>query len=315
MQLRQLAPGRAFFGYLLYTVAVLLLMLWLQFPEAAVKAKAEAELNQLLPAFSWRIGGISLTLPADLHFSQISISEKGNKKPLFTVESISLRPDLAGWQKTGRWSVLYTVRLLDGRINGNLGLTKDKKNLQYSGEVSGIRLDSPGLKNVLAAYNRKVSGTLTASFAGRQDRWRGLFAVSEGSVTVSKGTVSLQEPVLGMEKLTFESISSKVSKQGGTLRLQEGKLESKLLAAEFVGSFQLLEPVFRSSVQLQGAVLPRPEFLASLGSPMMVNMLKRQLRQDRMPFTLNGTVQEPGIRFNGLPPDFNRLLRDKAKKP
>ncbi len=315
MQLRQLAPGRAFFGYLLYTMVVLLLMLWLQFPEAAVKAKAEAELNQLLPAFSWRIGGISLMLPADLRFSQISIKEKGRKEPLFTVESISLRPDLAGWQKTGKWSVRYTVRLLDGSISGNLGLTKDKKNLQYSGEVSGLRLDSPGLKKVLAAYNRKISGNLSASFAGRQDRQQGLFAVLEGNVTVSKGVVSLQEPVLGMEELAFEAIRSKVSKQAGTLRLQDGKLESKLLAAEFVGSLRLTEPVSLSPVQLRGAVLPRPEFLASLGSPMAVNMLKQQIRQDKMPFTLNGTVQEPGIRFNGLPPDFNRQLRDKAKKP
>jgi type II secretion system protein N len=315
MRLRQLVPGRALFGYLLYTAAVLLLMLWLQFPEAAVKAKAEAELNQLLPAFAWQIGGISLTLPADIRFSQISISEKGGKEPLFIAESISLRPDLAGWQKTGRWSVRYTVRLLDGSISGNLGLTKDKQNLQYSGEVSGIRLDSPGLKKVLAAYKRKLSGTLSASFAGRQDRRQGLFAVLEGKVTVSKGTVSLQEPVLGMKELAFAAISSKVSKQGGTLRLQEGTLESKLLAAEFAGSLRLTEPVFRSPVQLQGAVLPRPEFLASLGSPMVVNMLKRQLRQDKMPFTLNGTVQEPGIIFKGLPPDFNRLLQDKAKKP
>jgi type II secretion system protein N len=315
MRLRQLVPNRTFFGYLLYTMAVLLLMLWLQFPEAAVKAKAEAELNQLLPAFAWQIGGISLTLPADIRFSQISISEKGSKKLLFTVESISLRPDLAGWQKTGKWSVRYAVRLLDGGISGNLGLTKDKSGLQYSGEVSGIRLDSPGLTKVLAAYNRKISGTLSANFAGRQDRRQGLFAVLEGNVRVSKGAVSLQEPVLGMDELAFEAISSKVSKQGVNLRLQDGALESKLLAAEFAGSLRLMEPVFRSPVQLQGALLPRPEFLASLGSPMLVNMLKRQLRQDKMTFTLNGTVQEPGIIFKGLPPDFNRLLRDKAKKP
>jgi type II secretion system protein N len=315
MRLRQFVPGRAFFGYLLYTVAVLLFMLWLQFPEAAVKAKAEAELNQLLPAFSWQIGKISLTLPADIRFSQISISEKAKKEPLFTVEGISLRPDLAGWQKTGRWSVLYKIHLLNGSISGNLGLTKDKKNLQYSGEVSGIRLDSPGLKKVLAAYNRNISGTLSASFAGRQERRQGLFAVLAGKVTVSKGAVSLQEPVLGMEKLAFESVSSKVNKQAGTLHLQDGKLESKLLAAEFSGTLRLTEPVFLSPVQLRGAVIPRPEFLASLGSPMVVKMLKRQLRQDKMPFTLNGTVQEPGIRFNGLPPDFNRLLQDKANKP
>ncbi|MCW5200709.1 hypothetical protein VU07_02695, partial [Desulfobulbus sp. F4] len=65
------------FGYLLYTVAVLAFMLWLQFPTAAVKAKAEAELNRLSPDLEWRIGAVSLTLPADLRFSQITVSSEG----------------------------------------------------------------------------------------------------------------------------------------------------------------------------------------------------------------------------------------------
>ncbi len=315
MRLRQLLPSRACFGYFLYTLVVLLLMLWLQFPAAAVKAKAEAELNRLLPAFTWQIGSISLTFPADICFRQISISQKKEKEPLFTVESLNLRPDLAGWQKTGQWSVLYYLRLLDGNISGKLSLTKEKTGLQYSGEINKLRLDNPGLKKLLAGYDRKVSGTLSGSFIGRQDKQQGLFAVMEGNLTVRNGAISLQEPVLGMEELAFETISSKLSKQANLLHLQNGKLASKLLAAEFSGSLRLREPVFLSSVNVQGAFIPRPEFLASLGNPMLVNMLKRQLQQDKMPFSVSGTLKEPGIHFKGLPSNFNSLLRDKAKKP
>jgi type II secretion system protein N len=315
MRLRQLFSGWICFGYFFYTVAVLLFMLWLQFPATAVKTKAEAELNRLLPAFTWQIGSISLTFPADIRFRQISLREKGNKSPLITLEGLNIRPDVAGWRKTGKWSVLYRLKLLHGDINGKLSLTKGKKGLFYTAAINKIQLDHPDLKKLLAAYQRQISGTLSGSVTGRQDKQHGLFAIMEGDITVTNGTISLQEPVLGMEKLIFDSLSSTISKKAGSLQFKNGKLRAKLLAAEFAGSLRVREPVFLSPVRIQGAFVPRPEFLASLGSPLLVNMLKRQLQEGKMPFSVSGNLQEPGIHFKGLPSNFNSLLQNTPKKP
>jgi len=297
-------------GYLLYAVAALLFMLWLQFPAAAVKAKAESELNRLAPGLRWQIGSVGLALPADIRFSRITVSGEGEGGPPLVIEFLSLRPDFAAWKKTGSRSALWRLRLLGGDGSGRLGLNQARSGLDYSGELHGIQLDNAGLKKFLETFGRTLSGSLSASFSGRQDVRLGLFAELKGEVKVEKGAVSLQEPVLGMEQLTFDRLRGQVKSQGGTLLLEGGKLESKLLEADFSGSVRLAQPAASSSVRLKGGLSPRPEFLAKLGGgPLAASLLKSRLQEDRLPFTITGPLSEPGIVFSGLPADFSRQLR------
>lgn len=291
-------------GYLLYTAAVLVLMLWLQFPVAAVKAKAEAELNRLSPDLVWQIGAVGLAFPADIRFRHITVSNKGDKEPLLVFDRFSLRPDPVGWRQTDTWSVRYTAELLGGSISGTLAPTKTPVALTCQGELYDLRLDSPGLKKLLAAYGRTVSGILSGTFTGKHDGRQGLLAELEGKFTISKGAVSLQEPLVIMpnqQQLAFEQLRCGLKRQADTVRLEGGKLESKLLSAEFSGNLRLAAPAAATSVQFQGRLEPRPELLASLGGPQLAAMLKNQLREGKLPFTVSGTLHQPGINFTGLP--------------
>lgn len=311
MRMKQLLPGKGFFGYLLYTAAVLLLMLWLQFPSAAVKAKAESELNRMLPGFVWRIGAVGLALPADVRFSQIRISGKDGKEPLLVIDSLSLRPDFAAWQKTRSWSTLWRLQALGGGASGRAALRKDRSGLDYSGELSGIRLDSPGLQKILAAWGRTATGSLSGSFSGKQDGQNGLFAEFESRFSMKKGTVSLQKPVLGMKELAFDSLSAALRHHHDrVLHVEEGKLTSRLLEADFSGTVSLQPADFSlSQLRLNGQLAPRSEFLASLGSPLAASLLKTQLQDGgKLPFDLVGPVSEPGIIFAGLPAEFSSQL-------
>ncbi|MGR0480029.1 MAG: type II secretion system protein GspN [Candidatus Electronema sp. V4] len=303
-------------GYLLYAVAALLFMLWLQFPAAAVKAKAESELNRLAPGLRWQIGSVGLALPADLRFSQITISgEEKSGQPLI-IESLSLRPDFAAWRKNGSWSAFWRLRLLGGSGDGRLGLNKARSGLDYSGELRAVSLEHPGLKPLLEDFGRTLSGSFSASFSGSQDVRLGLFAELKGEVRIEKGAVSLQEPVLGMEQLAFDQLRGKIKSQGGTLLLQDGKLESKLLAADFSGDLRLTQPAASSPVRLKGGLNPRPELLASLGGgPIAASLLKSRLQNGKLPFTITGPLNAPGIVFSGLPADFSSQLGRGGNAP
>ncbi len=304
-------------GYLLYAIVSLLVMLWLQFPAAAVKAKAESELNRLAPGLRWQIGSVGLALPADIRFSRITVSGEEKDSTPFVISSLSLRPDVAAWQKSGSWAALWQLdfgKLGDG--SGRLALNKPRSGLDYSGELRAVKLDQPTLKPLLDELGRTMSGTLSASFSGKQDARLGLFAELKGEVRIEKGEVSLQEPVLGMERLAFDRLRSKVKSQGGTLLLEDGVLESKLLEADFSGDLRLTQPAASSLVRLKGGFKPRPEFLASLGGgPMAANLLKSQLQEGRLPFTITGTLSEPGIVFSGLPAEFSRQLQRTEDGP
>jgi type II secretion system protein N len=303
-------------AYLLYTLLVLLFMLWFQFPGKAVKKRVETELNSLTPGLYWNVGSIGLGLPADIRFNDIRVSRKAEeKKPLVVVDSLALRPDLAGWRKNGETAASYRLRLLDGGISGSVKLAADRNSFSFSSELAGIRVTKQTMGKLLQGYDREISGLLSGSFNGRgllQPRSR--LTELQGRVQLGKGEISLQEPVLGMESLRFNQLDSAVKYGAGKVQFSSGSMESKLLAAEFSGTVQpVVHAVLLSSLRINGSLTPRPEFLAPIGDAMTVNLLKKQLQQGKLPFIINGTLSKPGIVFSGLPADLNSQLQGRRK--
>ena len=299
-------------GYLLYTLAVLAFMLWFQFPVVAVKTRLESELRGLTPDLQWNIGRISLALPADILLSDIRVSDKHKlKESLFIIDSLALRPALWAYLQDGKLSAGYRLGILDGSVNGRLSLTDDHNGLQYDGNANGIKII--GLKKILQDLDRTVSGTLSGSFTGK-GALRGSGEVElEGNIKILKGEISFRKPVLGMAKLAFNQVSSRLKYGSEGIRLIDGKIESRLLAGDFTGIVKPVAGIGRSILQLNGALVPRPEFLSTIGDGAAVNMVKRQLQGGKLPFIISGTLKEPGIVFTGLPTDFNQPPQGEGK--
>jgi type II secretion system protein N len=305
-----------FSGYLLYTFAVLLFLLWYEFPADAVKIRVERDLNSMTPALRWNIGRITFLPPAAVQLNDIRINGKVTKELLFTINALSLRPNLLLWKKTGELSARYRVGMLDGTVSGQVRSAKNRtgiQNIQYSGDIKEIKLDNDGLGKLFQEYDRTVSGMLSGNFTGAGNIPSKLLHTAQGQLRLNKGIISLQESILGMEQLVFEQISGKIRYDSGKLHLEEGKMKSRSLNAEFSGSLQPASPFSLSRIQSEGSLLPRPEFLASFGSPKVVELLKRQLRDGGLPFTINGILREPGIVFTGLPADFNKKPQQEAR--
>ena len=300
------------FGYLLYTLAVLAVMLWFQFPVVAVKTRLEHELRSLTPDLQWKIGRINLAMPADIRLSDIKISDnRKSKEPLFVIDSLSLRPALWAYLKDKKLSAGYRLGILDGSVNGQLSLTDDHNILKYDGNANGIKIT--GLKKILQDLDRTLSGTLSGSFTGK-GAVHGSGAVElEGNVKLLKGEIGFREPVLGMEKLAFNRVSSRLQYGTEGIRFVDGMIESRLLAGDFTGTVKPVAGIGRSTLRLNGALIPRPEFLSSIGDATAVNMVKSQLQGKKLPFIISGTLEEPGIVFTGLPADFNQRPQGGGK--
>lgn len=303
-----------FSGYLLYTLAVLLFLLWYKFPADAVKSRVERDLNSMTPALRWNISRIAFIPPAAVQLNDIRINGKEKKELLFTINALSLRPNLLLWKKNRQMSARYRLHILDGTVNGQVRLAKNRtgiQHIQYSGDIKKVKLDSDGLGELLQEYDRTVSGVLSGNFIGAGNIPKDILKTAEGRFRLDKGTISLQDPVLGMDQLVFEHLSVKIRYDSGKLHVEEGEMQSRSLNAEFSGSLQSASPFSLSRIQSEGFLVPRPEFLASFGSPDAVELLKRQLRDGGLPFAINGSLREPGIVFAGLPAEFNKKLRQR----
>lgn len=296
------------FAYLLYTLIVLGLMLWYQFPADAAKTRLESELHSFTPDLQWKIGSIGLALPADIRLNGIQISDsQGQKKPLLIIDSLFLRPDLRTYLQSKKMSTGYRLGALDGRVSGRMILADDHNSLRFDGSAGGIKIN--GLQKILQELDRTVSGTLSGSFTGKgQVRAPGINEL-QGKLSLVKGEISFQKPVLGMKQLAFSQVSSRIKYESGEIHFEGGRVESRLLAGEFSGTVTPVGSIARSTLKVNGALIPRPEFLSGIGNDMAVNLLKKQLQEGKLPFTINGPLKEPGIVFTGLPADFNQRLQ------
>lgn len=295
-------------AYLFYTLAVLVIMLWFQFPADAAKARLESELHRLTPDLQWKIGSIGLALPADIRLNAIEISgSREQNKQMFIIDSLSLRPDLRAYLQNRKMSAGYRLHALDGHVNGRMILAYDRNSLRFDGNAGRIKIN--GLQQILQDLDRSVSGTLSGSFTGKgQLRAPGINEL-QGKVLLEKGEISFQESVLGMKQLAFAQVSSRIQYEPGNIQLEGGRVESRLLAGEFSGTVKPVGGIGRSILKLNGFLIPRPEFLSGIGNDRAVNLLKEQLQEGKLPFTLNGPLKEPGIVFTGLPVDFNQQLQ------
>jgi len=292
-------------SYLLYSLAVLAFMLWYQFPAEVAKNRLELELNRLTPDLQWKIGRVGLGLPADILLTDIKFAARRQpKKFLVRIESLSLRPNLPAYLQARKLSAGYRLALLGGRVSGHLSLSADHNSLQYDGNANGIKINR--LEQILQGLDRTVSGTLTGRFTGKAVLDGPGLVELQGTGKLLKGKISFRQPVLGMKELEFNQLSSQLRYRAGEIFFTDGRLESRLLAGEFSGTVKVGDDLGRSTLKLSGALIPRPEFLAGLGDGTTVKVLKKRLQGGKLPFTVSGTLKEPGIVFSGLPAGFNQ---------
>jgi len=297
-------------GYLVFAVVVLGVMLWFQFPAETAKKKLEAELHTLTPGLHWNIGQVGLGLPAAVKMLNVKLFQgKQQERPLIVFDSLSLQPDLWGYLKKKEISASYTLDILQGTVKGHLTVGNKNTSMQFDGTAKNINVTK--LKGLQKAAKRAVSGKLSSSFSGKGSLQGPLKLECGGTFTLADGTLGLQQPVLGMKQIDYKIVNSSFHYDSMILTLADGSMTGVSLNGEFSGIVTPDESdIFRSSLQMQGSLTPRPELLASIGEPSVVNLLKQQLKGGKLPFRVNGTVREPGIVFAGLAADLNKQLQE-----
>lgn len=301
-----------FLGYLLYTIVVVFFLLWSKFPADAFKTRIEKDLNRTTPTLQWVVEEIALLPPFNVQLRNISIIGKEEKKVLLVVKTMNLRPDLMTWKKKGNITAKYKLNLLDGTVAGRLGLAKDRSALEYDGAIQEIKIDNKELAFIQQEYQRTVRGTLSGNFSGARKLKKNTPTL-QGKFIFAQGEIGLQEPVLGMEQLNFDSIETELYFAAETVSFRQGKITSPMFAAEFQGSLHTTVPCRLSPIQLTGSFQPRPEFATSVASPSLVNMLKKEMRKGSLPFTVNGPLKKPGIVFTSLTA-YNKQMELLKKK-
>ena len=75
----------------------------------------------------------------------------------------------------------------------------------------------------------------------------------------------------------------------------------------------LADNLLNSGLNLQGSFEPRPELLGGLKDPNMIQLIKGQLRDGKLMFTITDTIQMPGISFEGASGVIDGMIQGRGR--
>lgn len=300
-------------GYLLYTILVLVVLLWVLFPADSVRVWLQARMNSPDAGLRWEISGLHKAWPVSVVATGVRLRESATApEPIFQIDELKIMPDFGKILEAGKSiPVRYHARALAGTVRGTGELNREDGMVRCGGDVEKIALDQLG--ELWRKMNREAAGSLSGRFSF-EGPWRDApRGGGKADLTVTNGFIDLYQPLFGLSQLEFSRMTAALHLRDRIVTLEEGTIESKLLAGEYSGTVTLTDPLIASKVEVEGLMEPRPELLGNIRDGAVLALIRNQLQENRLSFAISGTILEPGITFHGASGVIDGIIQGSAR--
>lgn len=295
-------------GYLLYTLLLLVLFLWLLFPEASVQRLSVRTLNTLSPDMSWQIDSVALRFPGTLVFEAITgydAVEAG--QPLVQIDAFRLQAKPGTSLRTGDLQATYHLHLAGGTGSGTLILAKDGM-LRLTGTVEDVQLASTKIR--VPSLQRTVEGELFGSFSASLREPGTTIEEMQGVVRLENGQIELKRAILKHQWLPFDRVTMNVESHGDSIRIDSGEIDSAFFSGQFSGGIKIRSPLEQSQLDLRGTLQPRSGLFSKVNNAVLLEAVRNRLGDRDLPFLLSGEIGEPSIHFHEFSMLFEALEQE-----
>jgi type II secretion system protein N len=231
---------------------------------------------------------------------------------LMDVNEVKLRPDVTGITRLREeWPVSYRMAVLGGTVTGGVSLDRNQARVKCSGEINNLQISE--LEGMWQQMGRSGSGKLSGTFRYEGELPEIMSGVLQADLMVREGSLELLQPVMGLNNLPFNQLATSLSLADRVVTFTRGKMDSDLFAADFEGTVALADNLLGSGLDISGSFEPRPELMGGLKDPAVVQLIKGQLRDNKLTFQLSDTLFEPGIRFQGVSGTIDGIIEGSGR--
>jgi type II secretion system protein N len=179
-----------------------------------------------------------------------------------------------------------------GRVESRLGLPFLGQGY-FDARGSAIHLEELSFLEIL--LDRRVSGQCEGELRLLGDLRLPSSLNGRGSLRVADGSVESKLPLAGLRTIPFQSISSFLVIQKGTLFLKDGEIAGPAVSGTFSGEVKLNDRMSRSLLNITAHLTPGPV----LNENDLARQLLASLAAEGEPFTvrLEGSLGSPFIRL------------------
>ena len=290
--------NRRWIGYALYCIALTLALLNYRFPSDAFREYIQATVNRINPNILITYERMSLSFPFRLRFDRAEIHmQKYPEKDFFKTKEVIIRPKI--WSLfSGRPEYCIVCAAYNGNIAGCIDFQKDDRGTLYSSSftLNDIRVDDdfPLPSSIKGRLNGVLEGSVTYSGRNMYDP----DGTGEASINLSNGSFRLSKSVLEVEAVDFTEVLIKMTLKDKKLNISNAELKGDGILGQASGSISLRDSIRKSRLNIKGTFEPTDAlFKDSKNSNDAAHLLKKSLKNGKISFTLQGTVDKPSFRL------------------
>ncbi len=285
--------GRRWSSYIIYTLMMIMLFLYLLFPVQQFKSFSTDLINRLFPGHVTTADSWHYQFPLTLVVTNLQLQAKKQvieaDKANIILQQTTITPSLSSRGTAFR----LNITAYGGTHQATLEFDRRRKIVSLP-TIEIEELDLAKLSWLQNQARRDISGILTAtgSYAGKEGR--GLSGgTGQGKVQLTNGTIKLLYPILSLETIDVENGDTIIELQDQKLLLTEGQFSGEELEGTFTGQVGLRGASMADmQLDLSGTLMPLPPLLKKAQQAQTL-LIQLQHNQSSLPFQLRGTIGQP----------------------
>ncbi|WP_028580346.1 type II secretion system protein GspN [Desulfogranum japonicum] len=280
-----------YFGYLVYCLLTLIVLLWLLFPATYVKEWPERYINARFPDIQLVLGEIAYTFPSQLACQQAVILDRVKQREIVKLQNLRSNIHILDFFKKGDVSLDYDAELYDGTVQGTGLFTRDS--IHIDARSHGVMVEQMDwFRNEL---HRNIRGSVRADMAIDVGLPAGQVRSLVGNLTVTQGSVELKTPVFGLSNIVYDSLYCAVKGAANRIQMESCLLQADMFDVHFGGEIWPNTTLSRSTLNVKGTVSPKEDFISTLQSPMVQHLFRKKLQHVPLRFFVSGSVTKPHL--------------------
>lgn len=278
-------------AYTAYIVGITVFFLYALFPGESVTAYINHQVRKMYPGINLAVRELKPGFPAGMNLSAVDVSHRNNL--LLGADQLAVRlalPSLFSRQK----KIRVQGDLYDGSLDSTFKISDIRANpkLEIQGIFKDIQVEKIPMIRQYEDY--RISGVLS----GNMDFSNLELPQVKGNatLTLTESAVQFTPALFGLERLTFETISTELELINQRLMIKRLDMESRDVSGSATGSIILGNPIERSTINIRGEIKPHPSFIKQLGSVFpMEFMARNKTKTGGIPFRISGSIEHPNF--------------------
>jgi type II secretion system protein N len=295
---RLISKNKKWFGYIFFCIIVAGSLLYYRFPSDALRDYLIITAHNLNNSTTLSIGQIKPSPPFGLKFGQTELILKDRPSiKLFRADNLFVKPDLWAFFK-GKSKYCFECLTYGGDGRGCVNFKKNSMETPFDTEIELKNMQIAKHEHIKDLIGIQIDGILSATIFYKGNHKNLMHGTGGANLKLLNGKVELLAPILSLESIEFDEITSDMVLEKQTIHLKRLELIGPLLRSTLSGTIRLEKEFLKSPLNLKGTIEPFTSFFKSLGSVSnTVSFFKQRLKKGALNFIIHGTLAEPKIRF------------------